>query len=196
MVGRGHQVFVAGQRGAWHSLFENSPLPWIDVPLKGSPLALSRAAKTLRTWLAEHPVDVLHTHYRRATLVARKIQRHLPALPALPILYTLHLSDMPLRWPWRMFTDFGDHTHVASAEARRWVIEQGRVPPARVTLIPHGIDPAKFPVADDATRRASRQVLGLPLGARVAAFVSRLDYPKNPDWLLDVARKLRDLHIV
>src|SRR5437868_8620817 len=119
MIARGHTVAVAGQRGAWHWLFEKSPLPWIDAPLKGGPLALWQATKTLRAWLADHPVDVLHTHYRRPTLFARRLQRHL----RIPILYTVHLSDLSLRWPRRAFSDFGDHTHVASTEARRWVIE-------------------------------------------------------------------------
>jgi glycosyltransferase involved in cell wall biosynthesis len=192
MVARGHQVAVAGERGAWHWLFEKSPLPWIDVSLKGGPIALWKAASTLRAWLKEHPVDILHTHYRRPTLVARRIQRQFK----IPILYTVHLSDLALHWPWSLFSDFGDHTHVASAEARRWVIEDGQVPPERVSVIHHGIDVSKFPLADEAARRAAREQLRLPPDARVAAFVGRLDYPKNEEWLLDVAEKMPNLHVL
>src|SRR5689334_12260876 len=72
MFEAGHDVFVAGERGAWHEMFEKAPFPWIDVPLKGSPLALNRAADALRDFLRDRGVDVLHTHYRRATLAARK----------------------------------------------------------------------------------------------------------------------------
>ncbi|MEO6436774.1 MAG: glycosyltransferase, partial [Tepidisphaeraceae bacterium] len=32
--------------------------------------------------------------------------------------------------------------------------------------------------------------------ARVAAFVSRLDYPKNPHWLLEVAQRMPALHVL
>jgi len=192
MVAQGHQVSVAGERGAWHWLFEKSPLPWIDVPLKGGPLDLWKAASTLRAWLKDHPADILHTHYRRPTLVARRIQRHLN----IPILYTVHLSDLALYWPWSLFSDFGDHTHVASSDARRWVVEDGHVSPDRVTVIPHGIDVGKFPLADEATRRAARAALKLPLDARVAAFVGRLDYPKNEEWLLDVAERMPDLQVL
>src|SRR5439155_14224175 len=154
--------------------------------------ALLRATRTLRRRLTDHPVDVIHTHYRRATLVARRLQRERPV----PILYTLHLSDLSLRWPRRIFSDFGDHTHVASTEARRWVIEDARVPADRVTLVPHGIDVGKFPVADDATRRASREAFKIPPDARVAAFVGRLDYPKNVDWLIDLAQRMPPLHLL
>jgi glycosyltransferase involved in cell wall biosynthesis len=192
MIARGHEVSVAGQRGAWHWLFEKSLLPWIDVPLKGGPIALAKAATTLRAWLADHPIDILHTHYRRPTLAARRVQRHLK----LPILYTVHLSDLSLHWPWSMFSDFGDHTHVASAEARRWVVDDAHVPAERVSVIHHGIDIAKFPLADDATRSAARAALKLPPDARVALFVGRFDYPKNEEWLLDVAAKMPELHLV
>jgi len=197
MVARGHTVAVAGQRGAWHELFANSPLTWIDCPLKGSPLALWRAARTLRRWLEAHPVDVLHTHYRRPTLVARRLQSNRRP----PILYTVHLSDLSLRWPRRLLTDFGDHVHVPASEARRWVVEDAGVPADRVHLVPHGIDPAKFPVVDDAKRRDAREILGLPDDrdggdALVAAYVGRLDYPKNEQWLLDVALRMPRLHLV
>jgi len=192
MIAQGHEVAVAGERGAWHWLFEKAPMPWIDVPFKGGPVALSRARRLLQRWLGEHPVDVLHSHYRRPTLVARKLQRQCKP----PILYTVHLSDLRLAWPWRMFSDFGDHTHVASEEARRWVIEDGHVPAQRVSLIHHGIDVAKFPLADDAVRRAARQKLNVPLDAKVAGFVGRFDNPKNEHWLVDLAAKMPGLHIL
>ena len=195
MHAAGHEVAVAGERGAWHWLFERAPFPWIGVPFKGGPLALAGAAKALDRWLDGHEIDVLHSHYRRPTLVARRVQRRRDGR-TIPILYTVHLSDLKLSLPWRLFSDFGDHTHVASAEARRWVIEEGRVPAERVTLIHHGIDTGKFPIADEAARRAARREFGLPEDTRVAAFVGRLDYPKNVDWLVPVAMKVPDLHIL
>ena len=186
----GHFVAVAGERGAWHWLFERAPFPWIDLPLKGSPLALHRAARTLRRWLDLTPIDVLHAHYRRATLVARRVQQQRP------ILYTVHLSDLSLKWPWRLFSDFGDHTHVASTEARRWCIEDARVSEQNIALIPHGIDVAKFPFADDSARAAARASFNLPPDALVAGFVGRLDEPKNEDWLLDLAARVTNLNLL
>jgi glycogen(starch) synthase len=187
MHAAGHEVAVAGERGAWHWLFEQAPWPWIDVPLKGGPLKLAAATRTLRRYLDEHPVDLLHTHYRKPTLVARRLQRSVP----LPLLYTLHLSHISLNWPWRWFSDFGDHTHVASTEARQWLIDDARVPADQITVIPHGIDPAKFPVTTPADRAAARRLLGLNDSDRVAAYVGRLDDPKNERWLLDLAAQSR-----
>jgi glycosyltransferase involved in cell wall biosynthesis len=190
MTAQEHAIAIAGQRGSGHALFEQAQLTWIDVPLKSGPLALLRATQHLREYLAVHPVDVLHTHYRRATLVARSLQRaarrHGERPPAL--LYTLHLSHLAPSWiGQRLLNDWGDHTHAASEQARQWLIDDAGVASDRITVIPHGIQPARFPQADAAQRLAARQTFGLSLNQTVALYVGRLDYPKNVKWLLDLA---------
>jgi glycosyltransferase involved in cell wall biosynthesis len=187
MRAAGHHVTVAGERGAWHWLFESAPFPWIEVPLKGGPFALRKAADKLNTHLNEHPIDVLHVHYRRCALVARRIQQMHPV----PMLYTLHLSNISLSWFRRRLTDFGDHTHVASDEARQWLIQSAGVPQEQISLLPHGIDPQRFPPADDAAKAAARQELGLQPTDLVAAYVGRMDIPKNETWMIDLAAASR-----
>jgi glycosyltransferase involved in cell wall biosynthesis len=192
----GHRVTLAGARGAWHERFENAGWTWIDVPLKGGPLAFWKSARKLRNYLAEHPVDLLHAHYRRATLLGRALQvKHRP-----PLLYTLHLSHMPLTYGRRWLSDFGDHVHAASTDARQWLLDERLASEDRITVIPHGIHVERFPVATDADRQNARAALGLSAGDRVAAYVGRLDWPKNEEWLLDLAgasrNKLPDLKIL
>jgi glycosyltransferase involved in cell wall biosynthesis len=188
MHAKGHQVTVAGQRGAWHWLFDSAPFPWIDVPLKGSAFALRRAAGRLNAHLDAHPIDLLHVHYRRCALVARRIQQTHPV----PMLYTLHLSNISLSWFRRRLTDFGDHTHVASDEARQWLIHSANVPQEQISMVPHGIDPKRFPPADDDARAAARVELGLSPTDVVAAYVGRMDVPKNENWMIDLAAASRD----
>jgi glycosyltransferase involved in cell wall biosynthesis len=183
LVDQGHEVTLAGERGAWHDRFEAAGWRWIDIPLKGGPLAFYRSIQILRSYLADHPVDLLHAHYRRATLLGRRLQKD--GRP--PLLYTLHLSHMPLSFGRRWLSDFGDHTHVASVDARQWLTDEAGVDPARVTLIPHGIDTARFPAVTAAARANARAGLGLHAEDRVGVFVGRLDYPKNASWMLDVA---------
>lgn len=185
MIERGHQVAVAGERGAWHWLFERSPMPWVDVPLKGNIWDLARAVGMLRKWIDKNGgVDVLHCHYRRPTIVARGLQY---MGMKVPVLYTLHLSHLGLSWGRRWISDFGDHVHVASTEALEWTRNEARVPLERISLIPHGVLVSKWPVTTPAQRAEARRGLGLDEGDRVAAYVGRLDYPKNCDWLVDVA---------
>jgi len=187
MHSAGHKIAIAGERGAWHDRFAAEPWPWIDVPLKGGVFALSNAAKTLQKYLAAHPVDLLHTHYRKATLVARKLQRTNVA----PILYTLHLSHISLGGPRRWLSDFGDHTHVAASEAREWLLSERAVPEQKISLIPHGIEIDRFPVPEEKTKLIARAALGLEESYRVALYVGRLDDPKNEGWLLDLADRTR-----
>lgn len=187
MHAQGHEVAVAGERGAWHWLFEKEHWPWIDVPIKSLPLTGWRTTRILRAYLAKHPADVIHTHYRRGTLLARRLQKLDQSSARVPVLYTVHLSHISIGWPRRMLTDFGDQTHAASVQARDWLLNDAHVPADHVTVIPHGIDPTRYPQADAQVRTAAREALGLTAADRVALFVGRLDYPKNIRWMLDFA---------
>src|SRR5262249_33601506 len=71
----GHQIAAAGDTGAWQRDYDAAPFPFIRVPLKGGLLAFHNSARILRERLRANPVDAIHTHYRRATLLARRLQR-------------------------------------------------------------------------------------------------------------------------
>jgi glycosyltransferase involved in cell wall biosynthesis len=189
MHAHGHKVAVAGDTGAWQWAFERAPFQYIQIPLKGGLLNFRRSVHMLRERLREKPVDVLHTHYRRATLLARRLQsRDHP-----PILYTLHLSHISLRFPRNLFTDFGDHTHVASQEAADWLVQDAHVPRERIHLVSHGVDVSRYSETTPDLRRAARGQLDLSEHDRVVLYVGRLDHPKNEDWMLDVAAASRGL---
>jgi glycosyltransferase involved in cell wall biosynthesis len=163
------------------------PFPYVTIPLKGGPLSFWKSIRILRDYRREHPIDIIHTHYRRATLLGRRLQSR-----KTPILYTVHLSHISLAFPRNLFTDFGDHSHVASPEARDWLIHDAHVSAKKISLIPHGIDTDRYAVADEATRLAARRSLNLSPDDRVAIYVGRLDYPKNEEWMLDLAVAARD----
>jgi glycosyltransferase involved in cell wall biosynthesis len=184
---QGHDIRVAGNRGQWHRLFESAPFPFIELPLDKGPRKLWQAARALRRYLKDFPADIIHSHYRRTTFVARRLQKnHHP-----PILYTLHLSDIPLGWRARLLGDFGDHIHVASAQAKDWCINAAKIAPEKISLIPHGIHLEKFPIATPEDKAAARAQFNLAPDDRVAVYVGRLDTPKNETWLLDVAEQSR-----
>jgi glycosyltransferase involved in cell wall biosynthesis len=196
MHAQGHDVRIAGQHGAWRKLFADAPWPWIELPLKGNLPQLWQCVRSLRQIVRDWSPDIIHAHYRRATLVARRLNpKRRP-----PILYTLHQPGISLAGPRRWLSDFGDFVHVPSEEAWQWLIESAGVPAEQITLIPHGIDPDRFPVTDDAQRTAARILLQIPQSTCVAAFVGRLDVPKNEQWMLDVAvaarQALPDLKIL
>jgi glycosyltransferase involved in cell wall biosynthesis len=196
MHAKGHKIAVAGQPGAWHWLFETAPFPWIEAPMKGGPLALRKSARILTRWIDKNPIDLLHVHYRRSVLVGRQIQKTHPV----PMLYTLHLSNIRVGWPWSYFSDFGDHSHVAAKEAREWLVKEAKVPQPLISVIPHGVDPLRFPIANELTKIAAKEAIGLKATDLVAAYVGRMDSPKNESWMVDLAaasrQKLPNLKII
>jgi glycosyltransferase involved in cell wall biosynthesis len=185
----GHDVKVAGDVGPMTPEFEAAPFPYLQIPLAGGPLSFLRCVRMLRS----QTPDLIHTHYRRATALARRLQ-HPFGSP--PLLYTVHLSHMSMNWWRKPLTDFGDQTHVAATEAGQWCIDEGHVPAERVSFVSHGIDVTKFARRTPEQRAAARAELGLPPDALVAAFVGRFDYPKNEDWLLDVAAAIPELFVL
>ena len=188
----GHDVTIAGDVGPLQAEFDAAPFPYLRIPLAGGPVSFVKSISHLRRYLVDHPVDLFHSHYRRATLLARRLQQ----TNREPLLYTVHLSHMPVSGWRRRFSDFGDHTHVAAEEAKQWVIESAGVPAERVTLIHHGVDPSRFPQRNGEARTEARQALGLPADALVGVYVGRFDDPKNVMWLIDLVAQVPALHLL
>jgi glycosyltransferase involved in cell wall biosynthesis len=107
------------------------------------------------------------------------------------VIYTLHLAPIPIGGIWRRLSDFGDAVISPSDMGRQWITGAGRVAPARVSTIPHGVDLQKWAPGDPAQRHAARATLGLRQNSVVAAYVGRFEGPKNESWILDVAAECR-----
>jgi len=198
MVQAGHEVAVASAGGAWQHLFQERSIPWVNAPLNGGPRALFKSIHVLHAYLRDRPSNgpvIVHAHHRKSAIVARRVV----ARTGGPMLYTLHLPNIPMTFPWGWLTDWGDLTHAPSEEARDWLISVGR-PCDKIRLLHHGIHVERFPIATADDRLAARKRLGLSPDQPVAAWVGRLDTPKNQDWMLDLARAsavaLPDLHIL
>jgi len=185
---QGHEVAIAGSPGQWHGLFQGVAWPWIDLPLNGSVKDLWRSFYRLKAYCKQHQVDVLHAHYRKSMMVGACLSGRL----AVPMLTTLHLTDIPMSPMHRLFTRFGDHVHAPSEKAKQWLIKVGYVKPDRITVIPHGVDSERFPIATDQQRTAAREAIGISPDAVVAAYAGRYTPEKNVDWLTDLAHESRD----
>ncbi len=193
---RGHTMAVAGQLYQTRELFTPKPWPWVEMPCHGGPMRLWQAHRILRNWLRDHPADLLHVHFRKPMILARMQARR--QRPRTPILYTLHLSGIPIHGLWRWLSDFGDHAHVASVDARDWLIHEAGVDASCITVIPHGIEPSLYPITTPTMRDAARKHLNLAGEGPIALYVGRLEDPKNEDWLLDLAasRQVPGLQVI
>jgi len=187
MRARGHESIIAGQSEQWHARFVEAGLSWVEVPIGGGYRQLRRSAEVLRGQFADASIDVVHAHYRRAALVGRRLAKASGA----PMLFTLHLPDIPMRGIWRWLSDFGDHCHAPSTRARQWLLDVAHVSPPRITTIPHGVDPTRFNLSDNDQRMLARNRLKLPADRAIAGFVGRFASQKNPFWALDLAAALK-----
>ncbi len=78
-----------------------------------------------------------------------------------------------------------------TADEARQLVQLYGADPARVSVVPPGVDLAAFTPGD---RYAARAALGLPAQARVLLFVGRIQPLKAPDLLIRAARGLLDRH--
>ncbi len=78
-----------------------------------------------------------------------------------------------------------------TADEARELVELYAADPARVRVVPPGVDLEVFRPGD---QRAARATLGLPLDAKVLLFVGRIQPLKAPDVLLRAARELIARH--
>ncbi len=180
----GHEVTFAGQPGAWWDLLGHDDWKWIDAPVKCKPNDAWRSVRRLQDYVTANGVGVLHAHCRTSTLLARLVSWK----TGLPVLQTLHTAGWPLYFWNRWLCDFGDYTHAASEQAAQWVVESAGVTREHIATIPHGIDPQRFPVADESQKKQARQELGLADDAVVAAYLGRLETRKHVNWMLDLAQ--------
>jgi glycosyltransferase involved in cell wall biosynthesis len=89
---------------------------------------------------------------------------------------------------------------MVSPQVRSRFVERGIVPADKAEVVMNGIPLHRYVVADEASRAAARQQLGLPLYARVLGSVGRLVRVKNHSLFLAAAAPLcradPDVHIV
>jgi starch synthase (maltosyl-transferring) len=144
----------------------------------------SPAARRLQEVILRRRPALVHSHLFRAHLALAAAARHVPGLVTVA---TEHQAD-PRGWAlWllRRATRRASAVTTVSDGVRRHLIAHG-FPADRVRTVANGINVEEIDMAAPAARRE----LGLPEGARVAAFVGRLTQQKGLDILLAAMRQL------
>jgi glycosyltransferase involved in cell wall biosynthesis len=101
----------------------------------------------------------------------------------------LRVAERQRRWHLtldRLTSGLATGSVCVSEGVRRFSVEAGRLDPARLVVIPNGVDPAPF----DRALAVDRPSIGVPPGAFLALYVGRLDPQKGLNFLLDAAAKV------
>lgn len=177
---RGHAVGLIAQPGAGLLVrAREAGFPTHTVRMRGALdfLAVAQMARILRAERA----GVLSTHSSVDAWVGGWAARWL----GLPVVRTRHLTIRLRRNPLspRVYSWMADHVVTTAEEGRTLLIEQAGIPPDRVSVIPTGVEAARFDPSRVAGDRL-RAELGIPEAAPVVGVVAVLRFRKGHGVLL------------
>ena len=162
----------------------------LGVPVHRLEGGLASWPRQLRRLVAEHRIDVVHTHSPMVAALARPVLRSMRNRPAL--VYTEHNS----------WDCYGTATRLANAATYRLDDEQLAVSAAAATSAPavlrprmreltHGIDVARLQQLD-VDRAAIRERLGIGVEAKVVITVAHLRAEKGYEVWLEAAKRVTE----
>jgi glycosyltransferase involved in cell wall biosynthesis len=155
-----------------------------------NPLSILRNARALARLIARERVSIVHARSRApgwaAFLAARRTGTHF-----VTTYHGAYGEDLPLKRRYNAVMAKGELVIVASRFMAGLVERRHGVDPARIRLIPRGIDPEVFHPAIRRERVAQvRHAWGLPDGAPVVMLPGRLTGWKGQGVLIDAAARL------
>ena len=187
---RGHTVIVAADEGALAERLRAADIAHWRVPLHTSAefsLPVASSARRISARLREEPVDLIHAHTRVAQVVAA----WLSCRQGIPYVTTWH-GFFHRRLVRRLWPCLGRLTIAISEPVAQHLREDFKLPQARIRVVPHGVDVARFAGSlDPAQREGWRRRLGLADGHPVVGTMSRLVPSKGVGVLIDSFAQVR-----
>ena len=180
---RGHRVMVASSGGRLAASVDAADAPhWlVDVRTKiECHPKVWRAVRQLEARLAQTPVDIIHAHTRVAQVAAALVSRR----TRIPYVTTCH-GFYRRRLSRRLWPCWGRLTVAISRPVEAHLLQDFRLPPSRVRLIPTGIDPERMArtITAEAQEMWQRRLDAAP-GEPFVAVMTRLVPSKGVDGFL------------
>jgi peptidoglycan/xylan/chitin deacetylase (PgdA/CDA1 family)/glycosyltransferase involved in cell wall biosynthesis len=173
-VAAGHTVFVVSDT----LTLPFSATSFFQPISKRSYLQRLKNILWLRRFILEHQIDLVHAHSRAASWVSFIATR----LTRTPYVSTVH-GRQHIHVSSRSFSVYGRHVIAVCESIREHLLNDLRLSPAHVTVVPNGID---FSLLEGEQQHVTEtNLLNIPQERRVILFVGRLTGPKG-----DVARLL------
>lgn len=159
LVRAGHRAIVVSAGGRLVPRLLRLGAEHIELPIgRKSPSTLLHAFK-LRRWMTELGVDVLHLRSRLPAWVGLLAWRGLPEHARPALVSTVHGLNSPSRYSQVMTR--GERVICVSDTVRDYVLQHyPDTDPAKLRVVPRGIDPAAFPHAPWPDREARAWAAG------------------------------------
>ena len=192
VAGGGGTALVASAGGRLVGAVERAGGRHLTVPLATkNPLAMLRNAQHLAGLIRDWRVEIVHARSRApawsAWIAARRTGAHF-----VTTYHGAYGERFPLKRHYNSIMARGERVIAISRYIARLVEERHGVDPARVRIIPRGVDPSVFDPETVSRTRIARLALSwrLPAGAPVVLLPARLSRWKGQRILLDSMARL------
>ena len=146
LVAAGHRALVVSAGGRLLPALLDAGAEHVALDIGRKSLATLGLVRPLRRLLAEQGVDIVHARSRLPAWIGWRALRGLPAAARPRFVTTVHGLNSPSRYSQVMV--LGERVVCVSDTVRGYVLRHyPRTDPARLRVIPRGIDPAAFPRA-------------------------------------------------
>ncbi len=167
LVRRDHTVFVASSGGAYVPMLEKGGVYHARAPLGSkSPAHVAKALAVLSRLCESERFDIVHAHARIPAVIAAMMKKRF----GFAFVTTAH-GVYDAECPFARMMDWGERAFAVSEDIAEKLAKAYKYPREKITLVPNGIDTARFcPEASGAEVRAR---LGLAR-KRVVMYLGRL----------------------
>ncbi len=194
LISKGHSVFVLTQRLPGTAAFEmiqGIPVHRVGLPLSGPAGSLSFLAAGAFWLLSRRGLyDILHAHIASSPAVlASLIGRSLSVPVLVKFAGSRATGDIALSrnsWYGRIKLKIIARSAMCIAPSREIAgeLRQAGMDGRRISVVPNGVDTARFSPAQQQSKGAVRKSLGIPDAAFVAVFSGRFERGKNIELLI------------
>ena len=176
LVKQGHAVTVVSSINELDIGGGTSSVDFICLPpISLNPIAMVKGIKNLHDIIKRKQIQVVHCHHRMAALYM-KLYR---VLFNIPVVYTLHLADIPSDYLHKKATYAGDKAIGVSTEVSDFLVEKLDVPRNKVITICNGVDEKQLSLLIDDEKQSLHKNWSVPIDSTVFVMHSRIDEVKN-----------------
>lgn len=189
LVRQGHKVIVVSSTndlgiGEGTSLVEFEKINVTSL----NPIKIIKRVNTLHKLIRDRNIEIVHCHHRMAALYMKVYKMFYN----IPMVYTLHLADVPSDFFHRIMTYVGDKAIGVSTEVSDFLVEKLKVPHKKVVTICNGVDEMQLQKLTLDEERIIKRKWSLEDNKIVFAMHSRIDEVKNHMLVVEAVKLMSD----
>ncbi len=149
---------------------------FVKVPaLSSTPTGLMACVRQLRKIIKEKDIDVVHCHHRKASLIMRLYN----VVFHIPVVYTLHSTNIPSDFLHKKLTFVGDRAIAISGEVKQFMEQKLKINTNKIRTVYNGVSVIKKDNISDYESDEIKKEWNISHDRCVIVLHSRIDKVKN-----------------